>query len=91
MNLERFLEEVEKVKNWYTLEDMLRWGNKYQCPITTVCENLTGKFYENIEYKKAGELLGLNVDIAKQIQEASDSIFVNKDLRKKLMKRMGLK
>lgn len=58
------------------------------CPICALCLKLKRKKFNNCQWEKAAELLGLKEDFAFKIVEAADSYI--SPLRKKLEKVLGL-
>lgn len=105
MTLETFLKELRKttyknsklIGNWYAKNiyghrQTLRCRPEYSkefCPITAVCYNQTGIFYEPYSYKSAADRIGLSIRMADNIANAADDIGMTryiKGLRTRLLK-----
>ncbi len=61
------------------------------CPITAMCMFKNGKSYISAMYRVAADKINIPTDLANHVAGASDTIHVYKELRKKIIKILGLK
>jgi hypothetical protein len=100
MNLNEFLEVLKKTKNkynWNKNSRLLRAeykNNCRHCPITAVCEEvtglsyaLTGLYYASYAVDKARKALNLKEDLCAEIIYAADG--ANNELREQLIEALS--
>ena len=95
MTLDEFLLQLSKTADKFTWSNddgtyLIRASNarRYYCPITAVCANVTGKYYELGKWRSAAKDIELMLLTAERIAVAADSRFSDQPSVLKLRQRL---
>ena len=101
MNIEEFIDELKALEEseWSPYIDDLQFVRLMSnddsvrefCPITAVCYDITGDYYEDSLYPEAAERIGLPTSYALTVVSASDrSDSPNSDIRDDIINALGI-